>query len=153
WLRQCPPLPDALASHSRSDASGPANPLSSAIETCIEQQAAIYGNLHATLLAKLRTEFQRLRPTHVVVDQDATPLNRAVVRAAREIGARSIVVQHGVPYISFGFAPLEADAICAWGESSRAQLERWETAPDQIHTTGFPPHDALAMRMARIRSK
>ena len=48
-----------------------------------------------------------------------------------------MVVQHGVPYIRFGFAPLEADAICAWGESSRDHLESWAFLASGFTSPGF----------------
>ncbi len=127
--------------------------LSAPVACWFGQQAAASGGQQARLLATLRDDFRRRRPTHVVLDQDATPLNRAVVLAARDAGARSLVVQHGVPYLRFGFAPLEADAICAWGESSRDQFRQLGIPIEQIHSTGFPPHDELAPRMAQIRSR
>jgi hypothetical protein len=76
------------------------------------------------------------RPTAVVLDEDATPLARIVVWAARQQGATSYVVQHGAPRVRFGFAPLAADRFLAWGESSAAQLSDWNVPREQVLLTG-----------------
>ena len=99
----------------------------------------------------MRDHFRQLRSSQL--DRALTPLRSANIprppkgwiRAIREaLGVssgdlaermrtnRSLVVQHGVPYIRFGFTPLEADAICAWGESSRAQFQRWGIPSERI---------------------
>lgn len=93
--------------------------------------------------AEIARHFRVVRPTHVVLDEDQTPFARLVVGAARRAGARSWVVQHGAPGVSFGFAPLEADRVAVWGESSRRQLVAWGVSDYQIAVTGSPTHDAL----------
>ncbi|HEY5314246.1 MAG TPA: hypothetical protein VIK18_17065 [Pirellulales bacterium] len=77
-----------------------------------------------------------VRPLHVLLDQDGTPLNRAVVAAARQRGVPTTVVQHGAPFIRFGFAPLVADRFCAWGETSADQLQSWNVPRQRICITG-----------------
>jgi hypothetical protein len=69
-------------------------------------------------------------------------LKRVAVAVARQHGIPSAVVQHGAPYISFGFAPLAADALFAWGESSRRQFQRWGIPRDRLRVTGPPKYDA-----------
>ena len=53
------------------------------------------------------------------------------------------------PCCRFGFAPLAADRILVWGESSREQLLRWGVAAEQIWVTGSPCHDRLRARFAK----
>lgn len=72
------------------------------------------------------------QPTHVVVDEDATPLPRMVIAAARRRGAASSVIQHGACGVRFGFTPLLADRIVVNGKSSRRQLEQWGVAGHRI---------------------
>jgi hypothetical protein len=76
----------------------------------------------------------------LVLDEDATPMARAAVAAARAVGATSWVVQHGAPICRFGFAPLAADRILVWGRSSRGQLTRWGVPAERIDVVGSPRH-------------
>lgn len=99
------------------------------------------------------SHFRSVRPDRLVLDEDATPLARSAVAIGRSHGATSFVVQHGVPGTRFGFAPLAADRILAWGESSRRQLESWGVPAGQIEVTGSPRHDVLCRTLARTRRK
>lgn len=80
--------------------------------------------------------FDRVQPCAVLLDQDGTPFNRAVIAAARERGIPTTVVQHGAPMIRFGYSPVAADRFCAWGETSARQLLGWHVPREQIFTTG-----------------
>ncbi len=97
------------------------------------------------LLSRIDAHFGRLRPTALVLDEDATPMARAAVAAAHRHGAPSIVVQHGAPRVRFGFAPLAADFIFCWGESSRKQLVGWGVDERRVRVTGSPRHDRLPL--------
>ncbi|MEX2558900.1 MAG: hypothetical protein WD403_03250, partial [Pirellulales bacterium] len=68
-------------------------------------------------------------------------MKRAAIAFARSHGIKSVVVQHGAPCVRFGFAPLHADMFCAWGESSRRQLEAWQVPPERIVVTGASAMD------------
>jgi hypothetical protein len=89
------------------------------------------------------------RPTHAVVDEDATPQARAVVAHARRLGAASAVVQHGICGVRFGFAPLAADRFCAWDEGSRKQLAAWGVSSHRIAVTGSPYQERIVAEAAR----
>jgi hypothetical protein len=112
------------------------------LEAWLEQLATNSVQRQSQLAAQVNRALDTIRPTIVVVDQDATPLNRALVLAAKSRGIKTCVVQHGVPFVSFGFAPVEADTIYAWGETSRQQLVDWGVSREQIVVTGSPAHDA-----------
>ena len=86
----------------------------------------------------LGQHFAQSRPDVLVLDEDATPMARAAILAARRAGAPTVVVQHGVPRVQFGFAPPAADLICAWGEPSRRQFLRWGIEPQRVVVTGSP---------------
>ncbi len=79
---------------------------------------------------------ERVRPAAVVVSDDATPLCRAMVHAARVRGIGSLVVQHGAPCVCFGFAPLLADRIAVWGDAAQQQLVAWGVEPRRIVRVG-----------------
>lgn len=102
------------------------------------QQVAAGDPYWPARLQRLDALFGRGGPTVLVLDEDATPLARLAVYAARRHGVGSLVVQHGIPRVAFGFAPLLADAFCAWGPTSAALLHAWGVAPSQVHVTGVP---------------
>lgn len=101
------------------------------------------GARQTRILEQIDASFRRLRPDALVVDEDATPFARAAVAVARQHGATSFVVQHGAPCCQFGFAPLAADRILAWGQSSADQLVRWAVPEERIDVVGSPQHDRL----------
>lgn len=110
--------------------------------------AAEQGARQTRLVERIDRHFDRLRPAALVVDEDATPLARAAVAAARRHGAVSFVAQHGAPYGRLGFAPLAADYLLAWGESSRRRFLSWGVPDERIRATGSPRHDADVRRYA-----
>ena len=102
----------------------------------LDKTAARRGALQAALLQIMQNHFADFRPTHLVLDQDATPFARAAVAVARWENVPSVVVQHGAPRVAFGFAPLAADKICVWGQSSSNRLRSWGVSANQIEITG-----------------
>jgi hypothetical protein len=76
------------------------------------------------------------QPDVLIVDEDATPLKRLGVVAARSAGVPSLVVQHGLPCIRFGFAPLLADRFCAWRQPAAERLAAWGVEREQVIVTG-----------------
>lgn len=89
--------------------------------------------------------FRSSQPRSLVLSEDATPFARAAVWTARRHGVPSLVVQHGAPCLSFGFAPLAADRIAAWDEASREQFVEWGVPSERIVVTG-----SLALDQSRI---
>ncbi len=112
----------------------------------LARRAATHGPRQTRLVEQIGAHFRDVRPTALVVDEDATPLPRAAVAAARCWGARSFVVQHGVPCCRFGFTPPLADRVLVWGESSRRRLADWGVPSQQIYVTGSTPADHLLCR-------
>lgn len=114
-----------------------------------QQQATTIGAWSAALAE----HFKQGRPSLLVLDEDATPFARAAIVAARAQGIPSVVVQHGVPRVRFGFAPLAADRIFAWGAASRDQLVQWGIPPEKITITGSPRHDRCVRHAAVDRRR
>ena len=110
----------------------------------IEDRIRTHGRCQTRIVDRIDAHFRRIKPDALVLDQDATPFARATVGLARKYGSQSFVVQHGAPLSRFGFAPLAADRILAWGQSSRRTLLRWGMANSRIQITGSPCHDRLA---------
>jgi hypothetical protein len=122
--------------------------LASAVRRHATHWLRAHGARQSRLAQAIEAHFRRLRPVALVLDEDATPLTRAAIAAARTVGARSLVVQHGAPCCRFGFAPLAADAICVWGRSAKSQLLRWGVPENQILVTGSPYHEQLRKRLS-----
>ncbi len=99
---------------------------------------------------QIEAHFERIKPAVLLMDEDATPMKRIALAAARRCGADTLVVQHGTPVARFGFTPLAADGIFAWGRSSREQLERWGVPSDRIFVTGSPAHDGLFRQLRAV---
>ena len=116
------------------------------VERWLARCAAEHGPRQTRLVERVEDHFRLLRPTAVIVDEDATPLARAVVAAARRHGAASFVLQHGAPYGRLGFAPLAADCLFAWGQSSRRRLASWGVPEERMCVAGSPRHDAAVPR-------
>lgn len=101
----------------------------------------------------IERHFHRIKPDYLVMDEDATPLKRIALAVARRHGGKSYVIQHGAPVARFGFAPLAADGLFAWGRSSREQFQRWDIPSEKIHITGSPAHDQLYQALHRKSGK
>lgn len=121
--------------------------LAPAVDAWLSRMAATNGAAQTRFLEQVTAHFNRVAPTHVVLDEDVTPLARCTVAAARRVSAVSTVVQNAATGVRFGFAPLVADQVCAWGESSRRQYERWGVDRSRIKVTGSSWHDALVNQL------
>ena len=108
------------------------------VDRWLAERATDLGQQQSRLIHRIETHFSAVRPTALVLDEDATPLKRIATALARRHGARSSVVQHGAACGPFGFVPPAADEICVWGEPVRRQLETWGVEPWKIRVAGWP---------------
>jgi hypothetical protein len=127
--------------------------LADAVNRWLAQRLDLHGLRQARLVRRVDEHFGRLRPSAVIVDEDATPMTRTVIAAAKRHGARSYVLQHGAPCCQFGFAPLEADRVLVWGRPSKEQLADWTVSPQRIIQTGSPRHERLAQVLAKRKPR
>lgn len=79
----------------------------------------------------------------VVVSSDSSPISRALVLWARRNAVASAVIQHSFGIEEYGYIPVTADRMLAWGEQARRDLMGFGTPPDRIMVTGTPKYDAL----------
>lgn len=86
------------------------------------------------------------RPTHVVVNQDKQGYHRILCIVANQLGVRTVVYQHGVP---FNGPELDhvASSVAVWG---RHELETYRRlrrpAADRLHILGDPALASLRGR-------
>jgi len=86
----------------------------------------------------------------LLVPDDVTDWNRALVKRMRRQKGLSIVVQHGYPAHRYGYTPLVADYIACW-EESRDRLASWGIAIERLLSfTPQPP--ARLKRLPGIES-
>ena len=120
--------------------------LAKSLNGWLRERSETRGPHQTRLVKRLDAHFRRVRPDVLLLDEDATPMARAAVAVARRYNVRSLVVQHGVPCVRFGFAPLVADRIAVWGEASAEQLRSWGVGAGAIRITGCPLHEELRQR-------
>jgi len=113
------------------------------IATWLERHWLARGPDVAWLQSSVRAALARETLQALIVDEDASPLQRAALNVARAQDAPSYVLQHGLPCVACGFAPLKADLACVWGASSARQYRTWGIPADRLLLTGTPAHDAL----------
>jgi hypothetical protein len=111
--------------------------LAGAVHHWLDESQRLHGQRQRRMWSRIDDHFARLCPDALMLDEDATPLARAAIDAARGRGVPSIVVQHGAPRVKFGFAPLAADYLFAWGKSSQRQFLRWGVPAERIRVTGW----------------
>lgn len=68
---------------------------------------------------------------------------RNAVRYCKQIGIKSVIVQHGTPnkYSLHAFVPFEGDIFLAWGDFSKDFLVENGMNPDRVILTGGVPFD------------
>lgn len=125
--------------------------LNGAIDRWLGERLQANGGRQAGWIESIARHFCTVRPTAIVLDEDATPLKRAAIALARRHGASSIVAQHGAPCGRFGFSPLAADKIGVWGAAAREQLRAWKVPDEQIAVVGWPGFDARFFAGSRAR--
>lgn len=97
--------------------------------------------------------FDKQRPACLLLDEDATPRKRLAVLAAQTYHIPTFVVQHGVPRVRFGFAPLAADVFLAWGETSAARMRGWGVPRERIIIAGRADLELPATSTAKATSR
>ncbi|HLD58177.1 MAG TPA: CDP-glycerol glycerophosphotransferase family protein [archaeon] len=94
--------------------------------------------------------FRKKKPSAVVLWIDFVPFERICALLARQSGAKSLVLQHGIfkavakecNWIR-GFAPLAADKIAVWGDFYKKELEKAGVQSERIIVAGAPRFDSL----------
>jgi glycosyltransferase involved in cell wall biosynthesis len=84
----------------------------------------------------------------VVVTNDIIPFERKVIKIARELGIKSLIIQHGYPnnLQIFQSIPIFADRIAVWGELTKDFLIKGGAEEEKIILTGSPQFDKYVIR-------
>lgn len=84
--------------------------------------------------------FETVHPSSILVDEDVTPFNKALVQTAHLFGIRTYSMVHGVPFFDVGTLPNSAETILVWGASSKKRLLDWEIEEEKIIEVGAPQY-------------
>lgn len=76
-------------------------------------------------------------PGCIVTEYDRNAHTAPLIVAAKSLGIPTATFVHGVINSSYGFTPLVADTIFAWGDKVRDRLIEFGTMPDRIEMTGY----------------
>ncbi|MCB2211501.1 hypothetical protein KQI52_05260 [bacterium] len=95
-----------------------------------------------------------LRPKAILTEFDRNIYSSCLVLAAKSLGIPTATLVHGTINPPYGYNPVLADRIFAWGTLQREQLINLKTPPEKIRLTGFArvarpePKDASAIKQA-----
>ena len=140
-----------VASRSSTELSTQGVSIGPLVDRWLASQSAATGQRWSGFQTRLRELLKTSATAGLVLDQDATPLARAAIAAARQLSIPTWVVQHGVTGVRFGFAPLAADRFLAADRASCRQLVDWGVHRERIEVTGSPSLDALRESFATQR--
>lgn len=93
------------------------------------------------MLREVHRIMEAVKPRVVVTASTQLIGGCAAVVAARQHGARSVLLQHGL--LQPLYVPLLADVMCTWGPSSSDTLIRLGVDPERLIPLGSPRHDAM----------
>jgi len=80
---------------------------------------------------------EQIRPAVVLVEYDRNTRGACFVLAARRLGIPTFTLLHGVINGPWGYTPVVAETVLAWGEIQRDQLIRLGTPKERIQLVGF----------------
>ena len=80
---------------------------------------------------------------HLFLAIEVNYILRNAVRHCKNLGIKTLIVQHGAPnkYSLHAFAPFEADCFAAWGDFTKEFLVENGVEPERIVVTGGPVFD------------
>lgn len=102
-------------------------------------------NIYAAGIQGMLDECDRvlaaLSPRVVLLASTQLPGGASMIAAARARGIPSVLLQHGI--LQVFYAPITADHMLLWGESSVEILERLNVPVDKLAALGSPRHDRM----------
>lgn len=97
----------------------------------------LFSQLRTDAIA-LRRVAQQRQASVFVVASDQHRYGSIACEVAREVGAISMVFQHGLPQSPVGFTPARADHYAVFGTSSARFFEEAGVPSNRIHQVGLP---------------
>jgi len=77
-----------------------------------------------------------LKPKFLLLASDVHRAGRISVAAAKNLGIKTVVIQHGFPVWKYAFVPVKADRICVWGSFEKDWFIQNGTGPEKITVVG-----------------
>ena len=107
----------------------------------------ILPRVHGVLLiaaqrfAAYRAFLETLRPAAVLTEYDRNTFAAPLILAARSLGIQTFTLVHGMINGPFGYTPLVADRVFAWGNRGKDTLMEYGVDADRIEVAGHPALD------------
>lgn len=95
-----------------------------------------------SLLLELTRLLKEMQPRVVVTASTQLMGGAALMTAARTLGFKTVLLQHGL--LQPLYVPILADAMCTWGPSSSDTLARLGIDSRKLVALGSPRHDGMA---------
>lgn len=91
------------------------------------------------LIKGIENKLKVLKPDYIVLWNDITPMERAIVLVSKKLGITTLEIQHGA-YDSFNLETGKvADYVLAWGEYSKNLcVQQYKRKPEDVYVLGYP---------------
>ncbi len=91
------------------------------------------------LIKEIANKLRASKPDYIVLWNDITPIERAIILVSKKLGIAILEIQHGA-YDSFNFETGKvADYVLVWGgHSKKLCIDRWKRKPEDIYILGYP---------------
>ena len=91
------------------------------------------------LIKEIESKLKASRPDYIVLWNDITPMERAIVLVSKKLGITTLEIQHGA-YDLFNLETGKVvDYVLAWGEYSKNLcVQQYKRKPEDIYVLGYP---------------
>ncbi len=96
-------------------------------------------------LDQIRSTLKTIKPKIIVLNDSVYPINRAIIQVSKELGIRTIEIQHAIYPIKAKLLPgLGADFVYVWGDYFKEMYEKQKIRnDDSIKILGYPFRSSL----------
>jgi len=94
-----------------------------------------------------------LQPRLIVVDEDVTPFNQALVESGKTQGIKSLQIQHGIMGPINHLVPIRTTRMLVPGEVSKERLLKWGAEKETVVVLGMPHYESQVPEKGRTNGK
>lgn len=88
----------------------------------------------------IKKRIEVAKPDIIVLWNDSVPIERAIILASRDLGVKTVTIQHGIySPLSLSTDGMAADKVLAWGQYFKdLHVEKSGRDPNDIYILGYP---------------